>query len=323
MRPRYADSRIGFFTVSRVNYGLDVQKAAEQRFIRRWRLEPKDTAAYRRGELVEPVKPIVYYLDPATPARWRPFVRQGIEDWQKVFEKAGFRNAIVARDAPSEAEDPDWDPEDIRYSVVRWAASTTRNAVGPSTSDPRTGEIIESDISWYHNHMRSYRNRLLIETGAANPLARSLPVDEALMCQAMRAVIDRCGVIAGPWQMGKVDQGFMVLWAARHLFGGGDIASFPPMRMVDRLGQRMRLRRVRRLPGGAGTAEGARRRVASRPSGSARRAPTATGRARPRRGRISSTTPSSPCARPASRSTTCGACSRPAPARTAGEGQSS
>ena len=189
MRPRHADSRIGFFTVSRVNYGLDVQKAAEQRFIRRWRLEPKDTAAYRRGELVEPVQPIVYYLDPATPARWRPFVRQGIEDWQKVFEKAGFRNAIIAKDPPTVAEDPDWDPEDIRYSVVRWAASTTRNAVGPSTSDPRTGEIIESDITWYHNHMRSYRNRLLIETGAANPSARTLDIPEALMGETMRQVI--------------------------------------------------------------------------------------------------------------------------------------
>ena len=189
MRPRHADARIGFFTVSRVNYGLDVQKAADERFIRRWRLEPSDTAAYRRGELVEPVKPIVYYLDPATPARWRPFVRQGIEDWQKVFEKAGFRNAIVAKDPPTPAEDPDWDPEDIRYSVVRWAASTTRNAVGPSTSDPRTGEIIESDITWYHNHMRSYRNRLLIETGAANPAARTLNIPEALMGETMRQVI--------------------------------------------------------------------------------------------------------------------------------------
>jgi hypothetical protein len=189
MRPRYADARAGFFTVSRINYGLDEQKAAEQTFIRRWRLEPKDPAAYARGELVEPVKPIVYYLDPATPAKWRPYVRLGIEDWQKVFEKAGFRNAIIARDPPSAKEDPDWDPEDIRYSVVRWAASTVRNAVGPSTSDPRTGEIIESDITWYHNHMRSYRNRLIIETGAANPAARSLEIPEELMGETMRKVI--------------------------------------------------------------------------------------------------------------------------------------
>ena len=189
MRPRYADPRAGFFTVTRVNYGLDVQKADSQSFIRRWRLEPKDPAAYARGELVEPVKPIVYYIDPATPTRWRPYVRMGIEDWQKPFEKAGFKNAIVAKDPPSAKEDPDWDPEDIRYSVVRWAASLVRNAVGPSTSDPRTGEIIESDITFYHNHMRSYRNRLLVETAAANPAARTLDIPEELMGETMRKVI--------------------------------------------------------------------------------------------------------------------------------------
>ncbi|MBC7897606.1 MAG: zinc-dependent metalloprotease, partial [Cytophagaceae bacterium] len=189
MRPRYADDRIGFFSVQRVNYGLDEQKAATETFIRRWRLEPKDPAAYARGELVEPVKPITYFLDPATPAKWRPYVRRGIEDWQKPFEKAGFKNAIVAKDPPSPREDPEWDPEDIRYSVVRWAASLVRNAVGPSTSDPRTGEIIESDITWYHNHMRSYRNRLLIETGAANPAARTLDLPEELMGETMRQVI--------------------------------------------------------------------------------------------------------------------------------------
>ena len=116
-------------------------------------------------------------------------MRQGIEDWQKPFEKAGFKNAILAKDPPSAAEDPDWDPEDIRYSVVRWAASLVRNAVGPSTSDPRTGEIIESDITFYHNHMRSYRNRLLIETGAANPVARTLDMPEELMGETMRKVI--------------------------------------------------------------------------------------------------------------------------------------
>jgi hypothetical protein len=189
MRARYADARVGFFSVQRVNYGLDEQKAASQSFIRRWRLEPKDPAAYARGELVEPVKPIVYYIDPATPMKWRPYVRKGIEDWQAPFEKAGFKNAIVAKDPPSKREDPEWDPEDIRYSVVRWAASLVRNAVGPSTSDPRTGEIIESDITWYHNHMRSYRNRLMIETSAANPAARSLEIPEELMGETMRKVI--------------------------------------------------------------------------------------------------------------------------------------
>ncbi len=189
MRPRLADSRVGFFSVDRINYGLDEQKAATETFIRRWRLEPKDPAAYARGELVEPVTPIVYYLDPATPAKWRPYVRAGVNAWAKVFERAGFRNAVQAKDAPTKAQDPDWDAEDIRYSVVRWTASTVRNAVGPSTSDPRTGEIIESDITWYHNHMRSYRNRLLIETGAANPAARTLDIPEEVMGETMTQVI--------------------------------------------------------------------------------------------------------------------------------------
>jgi Met-zincin/Domain of unknown function (DUF5117)/Domain of unknown function (DUF5118) len=189
MRPRYADPRVGFFSIERVNFGLPEQKAATQTFIRRWRLEPSDPAAYARGELVEPVEPIVYWLDPATPPEYRSCVRDGVEDWQAAFETAGFRNAIVAQDPPSPAEDPEWSPEDVRNSVVRWAASLTRNAQGPSTSDPRTGEIIESDIVWYHNHLRSYRNRLLVETGAANPLARGLPIDQGLMCEAMRQVI--------------------------------------------------------------------------------------------------------------------------------------
>ncbi len=189
MRPRHADARVGFFDITQINYGLDEQKAPTQTFIRRWRLEPKDPDAYARGEPVEPVKPIVYYLDPATPEKWRPWVKRGVEDWNAAFEAAGFTNAIEARDPPSPEEDPDWSPEDVRHSTVRWAASTTRNAMGPSVSDPRTGEIIESDIVWYHNHMRSYRNRLMLETGAANPLARSLPIDEELMGEAMRAVI--------------------------------------------------------------------------------------------------------------------------------------
>ena len=189
MRPRYADARVGYFSVERVNYGLDVQKAESQEFITRWRLEPKDPAAYARGELVEPVKPIVYYLDPATPTRWKRYVKEGVENWQKVFEKAGFKNAILAKDAPTKAEDPDFDMDDARYSIVRWAASLVRNATGPHTHDPRSGEIINSEITWYHNHMRSYRNWLIMETGAANPMARSLDIPDELMGETMRQVI--------------------------------------------------------------------------------------------------------------------------------------
>ena len=189
MRPRFADHRVGWITVQRTNYGLDQQKSAREEFLCRWRLEPSDPEAYARGELVDPVKPIVYYLDPGTPEKWREYVRKGVEDWQPAFEGAGFKNAIFARDVPTAEEDPEWSGEDVRYSMVRWAASTFRNAMGPSVSDPRSGEIIESDIVWYHNHMRSYRNRLLLETGAANPLARSLPVDDALLGEALRQVI--------------------------------------------------------------------------------------------------------------------------------------
>jgi hypothetical protein len=189
MRPRSFDQRVGFFTVNRINYGLDEQKAAEQTFITRWRLEPKDPAAYARGELVEPIKPITYYIDPATPTKWRRYVKEGVESWQKVFEKAGFKHAIIAKDPPTKEEDPDWDPDDARVSMVRWAASLVRNAMGPSTPDPRSGEIINSEIVWYHNHMRSYRNWLMVETGASNPMARSLDIPEELMGETMRQVI--------------------------------------------------------------------------------------------------------------------------------------
>lgn len=189
MQPRVYDPRVGFFTVSQYDYGSDALKADRKTYIRRWRLEPKDPEAYARGELVEPVKPIVYYLDPGTPENLQKYIKQGIEDWQKPFETAGFKNAIIAKDAPTKEEDPEFSAEDIRYSVVRYVASTTRNAVGPSVSDPRSGEIIESDIIWYHNHLRSYRNRYLLETGAANPSARTLdtPADE--IGEMMRMVI--------------------------------------------------------------------------------------------------------------------------------------
>ncbi|HEX9580932.1 MAG TPA: zinc-dependent metalloprotease [Gemmatimonadales bacterium] len=189
MRPRYADRRVGFFSINQVNFALDEQKAATQTFIRRWRLEPKDPVAYARGELVEPIKPIVYYIDPATPEGWRRWVREGIEAWRPAFEAAGFRNAIIARDPPSPAEDPEWSPEDVRYSSIRWVANMTRNAVGPSVSDPRSGEIIDSDVMFFHNHLRSYRNRLLIETAAANPAARTLDMPDTLLGDAIRAVI--------------------------------------------------------------------------------------------------------------------------------------
>ncbi len=189
MMKRYADYRVGFFSIRQIDYSSEAPKAETKEYIRRWRLEPKDPEAYARGELVEPVKPIVYYLDPATPEKYRSYIIQGVLDWNEAFEAAGFKNAVVPKLPPTPEEDPDWSPEDIRYSTIRWVASTVRNAVGPSVSDPRSGEIIESDIVWYHNHMRSYRNRLMIETGAANPAARSLQLPDELIGETMRRVI--------------------------------------------------------------------------------------------------------------------------------------
>ena len=189
MQVRYLDNRIGWFSLNKVDYSSEQLKSDEYQIIRRWRLEPKDIEAYNNGELTEPKKPIIYYLDPATPKKWRPYFKKGIEDWNIAFEKAGFINAIIAKDPPSKEEDPNFSPEDIRYSTVRYVASKTRNATGPSVSDPRTGEIIESDIIWYHNHLRSYRNRYLLETGAANPKARTLNTPETEIGEMMRRVI--------------------------------------------------------------------------------------------------------------------------------------
>jgi hypothetical protein len=189
MKARLFDERVGWFTTSYYDYSSEELKADKKTYIRKWRLEPTDVEAYKRGELVEPIKPIVYYLDPATPEKLRKYIKAGVEEWQKPFEAAGFKNAIICKYPPTKEEDPDFSPEDIRYSVIRYVASTTRNAVGPSVSDPRTGEIIESDIIWYHNHLRSYRNRYLLETGAANPKARTLNTGEEEMGEMMQMVI--------------------------------------------------------------------------------------------------------------------------------------
>jgi hypothetical protein len=190
MKQRLADQRVGWFARSYVDYGSDEQKASSRRYLDRWRLEvkPEDMEKFKRGELVEPVKPIVYYIDPATPKQWVPFLKQGVEDWQKAFEAAGFKNAILAKEAPSADEDPTWSPEDARYSVIRYFASDIQNAYGPHVSDPRSGEILESDIGWYHNVMNLLRNWFFIQTAAVNPDARGVKFDDAVMGRLIRFV---------------------------------------------------------------------------------------------------------------------------------------
>ena len=188
MQARRWDERVGYFSTAQTDYSRPEQRAVVRRYISRWRLEPKDTAAFLRGELVEPVKPIIYYIDPATPMQWRPYLKQGVEDWNVAFAEAGFRNAIIARDPPTPAEDPEFSPEDARYSVIRYFASNIENAYGPSVVDPRTGEILESDIGWYHNVQNLLRNWFLIQTAAVNPSVRGTAFADSIMGQLIRFV---------------------------------------------------------------------------------------------------------------------------------------
>ena len=190
MKRRYFDERVGWFTSSQTDYGIDNQEAETVRYLDRWRLEVKDEdiEKFKSGELVEPKKPIVYYLDPATPKKWRKYLKDGIEDWNVAFEAAGFKNAVIVKYPPTKEEDPDWSPEDVRYSTVRYLASPSLNANGPHVSDPRSGEIIESDINWYHNVMKLLRNWYFVQTAALNPEARGVEFKNEVMGELIRFV---------------------------------------------------------------------------------------------------------------------------------------
>jgi len=190
MKRRYSDERVGWFDRGQVDYGLDAQKSKSLRFLDRWRLEVRDEDVdkFKRGELVEPKKQIVYYIDRATPKQWVKYIKQGIEDWQVAFEAAGFKNAIIAKDAPTVEEDPEWSPEDARYSVVRYLASPIANAMGPHVSDPRTGEILEADIHWFHNVMSLLRGWYFVQTAAINPKAQSPAFKDEVMGRLIRFV---------------------------------------------------------------------------------------------------------------------------------------
>jgi hypothetical protein len=185
MMPRLADKRIGFFSLQQIDYGRPEQRAEARNYLVRWRLEKKDPNA----AMSEPVKPITYYVDPATPEWLKPYVRRGIEQWQPAFEAAGFRRAIVAADPPSKTQDPDWAPEDARYSVVRWLPSTIENAQGPNVHDPRTGEILESDIYMYHNIMTLQRTWYFTQVGHLDPRSRMWPYPDSLMGRLVEFVV--------------------------------------------------------------------------------------------------------------------------------------
>ena len=190
MKPRYEDKRVGYFSTDYTDFDANTQGVKQISMIARWRLEPKpaDMEKYKRGELVEPAKQIIYYIDPTTPKKWVPYLIQGINDWQGAFEKAGFKNAIMGKVAPTWEEDSTWSLEDARNSGIIYKPSSVQNAYGPSTTDPRSGEIIESHIGWFHNVMELLRNWYMIQAGAIDPRARKMVFDDELMGQLIRFV---------------------------------------------------------------------------------------------------------------------------------------
>lgn len=190
MQRRLFDERVGWFARGTTDYGLDVQQSKTIRYLDRWRLEVRDEDMdkFRRGELVVPKKQIVYYIDRATPKKWVQAIKDGVEDWQVAFEAAGFKDAIIAKEAPTPEEDPDWSPEDVRYSTVRYLASPIPNANGPHVSDPRSGEILESDINWYHNVMTLLRRWFFVQTAAINPDAQKPEFKDEVMSRLIRFV---------------------------------------------------------------------------------------------------------------------------------------
>jgi hypothetical protein len=185
MMPRLFDERVGYFTQGLTDYGTGEQQQMQKRYITRYRLEKKDPSA----ALSEPVKPIVYYVDPATPKKWVPCIRAAIVSWQPAFEMAGFKNGIIAKEAPSKAEDPNWTIEDIRYSVIDYLPSTTENAVGPNLHDPRSGEILNANVQYYHNVMNLSKNWYFVQAGPNDPRAQQLPLPDDLMCNLIQYVV--------------------------------------------------------------------------------------------------------------------------------------
>ncbi|HEY6504137.1 MAG TPA: zinc-dependent metalloprotease [Chitinophagaceae bacterium] len=190
MQPRYFDPRVGFFATGYTDYDINPQGVRSVVMVQRWRLEPKeeDMEKYKRGELVTPKKQIIFYIDPATPKKWVPYLIQGVNDWQVTFEKAGFKNAIMAKMAPSKEEDSTWSLDDARNSAIVYKPSDISNASGPRIWDPRSGEIMESHINWYHNVMELLRDWYFVQCSPVDPKARKMVFDDELMGQLIRFV---------------------------------------------------------------------------------------------------------------------------------------
>lgn len=188
MRPRIADERIGYFTDFTTKITTDKMMMDRERYVNRFRLEPKpeDVKKMREGKLVEPKKPIIYYIDDAFPEEWWPYLKEGVEDWQEAFEKAGFKNAIIAKKYP---KDPHFNPYDARYNCIIYSSSQTANAMGPSWTDPRSGEILQGSVYFYHNVLELLHSWRFVQTSAADPNARGLNYDLAVLGPMLRYLV--------------------------------------------------------------------------------------------------------------------------------------
>lgn len=184
MQGRYADMRVGYYTEGFQEYGGERTGVRDREFITRYRLEKRDPAAV----VSEPIKPIVYYIAPEVPEKWRKYLKQGVEDWQPAFEKAGFKRAIIARDAPTKSEDPDWDAEDARYSVIRWVALPVQNAMGPHVNDPRSGEVVSAHVVFWHDILKLMEQLYFVQAGTADKRVNTLPLSDELMGELLRYV---------------------------------------------------------------------------------------------------------------------------------------
>ena len=186
MPMRLQDNRVGYFILDKNVYSTESDRVRQRTYIHRWRIEPKveDLERYFNGELVEPQKPIVFYVDSAFPEKWRATIKEGIEVWNKAFEKAGFKNVVRAVDYPR--NDSLFNPDDMRYNCFRYVATSTANAMGPSYIDPRTGEILSADVIWYHNIVSLLHNWRFVQTGAVDKRVRTMKFDDDIMCEAIR-----------------------------------------------------------------------------------------------------------------------------------------
>ena len=186
-QPRMADYRIGVFFTPRMQLGEGSRTTAPVYYANRWQLVPSDTAAFRRGEKVEPVKPIVFYVDNTFPEKWRPYIKEGISQWQELFEEIGFKNAIQARDFPT--DDPSFDPDNLKYSCVRYAPIGIQNAMGPSWVDPRSGEILNASVYVYHDIVRLINNWRFVQTATVDQEVRQSELPDEILGDALRYVI--------------------------------------------------------------------------------------------------------------------------------------